>query len=232
MDKDLLVICPTRGRTLECTRMIKSFEQKTSEKARLIFIIDVDDPCFEMYETLFQYTKHSFYIKNPDQTLAKTYNTIVKSHYIGYKFYSITCDDYIYHTGNWDRILVRKLEEEGPGFAYGNDKYGGSNLPTTCIISAEIIEALGYIVLPTLEYLYGDNVWRDIGLAVGKLFYIPEVNIEHLTPLAGKAEKDDTFRRTNSQEMYIKDQEAYRIWIHEEKDNDVKKIKEILCSQK
>ena len=133
---------------------------------------------------------------------------------------------------NWDRILIDKLEEKKGGIAYGDDGYCGENLPTTSIISGEIIQALGWVHMPTLNYLCNDMVWRDIGHKLNCLYYVPEVKIEHMHPLAGKAEKDDTFRRTNSSESYTRDNKAFRVWKSLQMKNDIKKIKGVLCSQK
>lgn len=231
MNKDLLVICPTRGRPEQCTRMIKSFNHKSSNKSRLIFIIDIDDECFNDYECLFNYTCHSFYIKHPEKTVTEAYNNIIKNHYNNYAFYSETNDDFIYHTGCWDRILINKLEEEGGGIAYGDDGFSGKALPTTSIISGEIIQALGWIHMPTLEYLYNDVVWKEIGLSLKRLFYIPAVKIEHMHPMAGKAGKDETFKRTNSRDSFDKDQAAFREWKSSQMEDDVNKIKEMYATK-
>ena len=231
MKKDLLVICPTRERPDACARMIKSFHNKTSEKAELVFIIDHDDYWLNEYMDLFERTGH-LYFKREYDSICAMHNVIACSCYPDYDYYSITCDDYIYHTGNWDRILIQKLEEKGGGFAYGDDMFGGPALPTTCVISGQIIRALNWIVMPELQYLCGDMVWREIGQRLNRLFYIPEVKIEHMTYLAHKAEMDATFERTNSEESYNKDNRAFREWKSKYMERDITKIREALKCQR
>jgi len=223
MNKDLLVICPTRERPESCARMIQSFDKKSSNRAQLIFIIDSDDRWFHEYEYMFARTHHSFIVRHQN-SICETYNMIVTQWYPDYKFYSVTCDDYIYHTGNWDQVLMKKLIEKSGGFAYGDDGMNGPNLPTTCIISGEIVRALGWIVLPGLKCLCGDLVWRELGNALNRLFYIPEVKIEHMSCMAGKAEEDDTYRHTNSPENYTNDNKTFRTWRSNKMPADAAKI--------
>ena len=225
MQNELLVICPTRGRVKQCKRMIESFDD-TSVNSDLIFIIDYDDKHLKEYMDLLNCTKHSYAIRE-ESSLCETYNSLVLEHFPDYKFYSITCDDFIYNTDCWDEILISRLVAKGGGFAYGDDGYGGSALPTTCVISGEIVQALGWVVLPTLKHLCGDMVWRELGQKLNRLFYVPEVSIEHMTPLAHKSEIDDTHRRTNASEIYTLDNKSFRYWISHHLENDLRKINKL-----
>ncbi len=225
-NKDLLVICPTKERPQICERMIKSFDKNSSSFAKLFFFIDHDDKYFNEYINLFDSTGHKFCIRGL-KSLCEMYNHIVKT-LNTFQFYSETNDDFVYHTKDWDRILINKLKEKKGGIAYGDDRYGGSNLPTTSIISGEIIQAVGWIHMPTLDYLCNDVIWREIGHRLNRLYYMPEVKIEHMHPLAGKAEKDDTFKRTNSEKSYTRGHKAFREWKALQMNNDIQKIKEAL----
>ena len=227
MNKDLLVICPTRERPVMCARMVKSFDEKTSKKADLIFIIDHDDKNLADYNHLFKYSNHFFYVRH-QESVTEAYNKIVVDLCPGYKYYSETNDDFIYRTGNWDRILIKRLREKGGGIAYGNDGYAGPVLPTTSIISGNIIEALGWIHMPTLGFLYNDMVWKEIGQQLNRLFYIPEVEIEHLHPYTNKSIPDETHKRTNSPESYAADHKAFKEWRKLNMMNDLEKIKCVL----
>ncbi len=227
MDKDLLVICPTRGRLESCARMIKSFDEMSSDCADLLFIIDHDDLNIFEYKELIARSKYGWFIRKKEP-LCDIYNIIVTRWEISCDFYSITCDDYIYHTNNWDKILMQKLIDKGGGFAYGDDGYNHGAVPTTCIISGEIVRALEWIVEPSLKYLCGDLVWKDLGHALNRLYYVPEVKIEHMTPWAGKAEADETFKRTNSDENFTVDNKSYRTWKSNQMLLDVAKIRKAL----
>lgn len=143
----------------------------------------------------------------------------------GYDYYHITNDDFIYRTKNWDKILVDKIESSGGwGIAYGSDLYLNEALPTAPVISRNIIDALGWIQLPTLEHLCGDMVWNYIGKKIDALFYVKDVVIEHQHFLNNKAEKDDVYQKTNSKEMFRKDHESFRNWVQQDSERDIKRV--------
>jgi hypothetical protein len=57
-------------------------------------------------------------------------------------------------------------------------------------------------------HLYLDNFWMTLGKDLNALRYIPEVVLEHLHPIAGKAEWDEGYRDVNAQEIYSADKQA------------------------
>ena len=82
--------------------------------------------------------------------------------------------------------------------------------------------------MPLLTHLYADCVWKAIGVHLGILRYVPEVVICHKHYFTGKVEKDDTFKRTNSRDMYELDDQAFHMWIKLYYDEDCNKVKEAL----
>jgi len=71
-------------------------------------------------------------------------------------------------------------------------------------------------------------VWREIGQKLNRLYYVKEVKIEHLNPLTGKSDKDETFERTNGGNNYTKDNKAFRVWRDNQMKFDIEKIKKAL----
>ena len=63
-------------------------------------------------------------------------------------------------------------------------------IPTAVFMGAGVIRELGYFNPPGCTHLFLDNAWRHYGEALGTLRYLPDVIIEHLHFLAGKAAKD------------------------------------------
>jgi len=57
-------------------------------------------------------------------------------------------------------------------------------------------------------HLYLDNFWMTLGKDLNALRYIPEVVLEHLHPIAGKAEWDEGYKDVNAQEIYSADKKA------------------------
>lgn len=202
-----LVICPSRGRVEKCERMISSFK-KNRYSAEMIIRVDIDDPCLEKYMEFD--CPIIGVIPGEQQSITQMINDCILGYEMDYDFFSVVNDDFIYQTNNWDLILG--YATRGCGIAYGNDGIQGERIPTTSIISANLIHAVGWLQMPDLIGLYGDNVWKDIGQALGCLYYVPEVETTHMHPLQYRGEKDDIFKKTNSQERYRADYATYLKW--------------------
>lgn len=146
-----------------------------------------------------------------------------------YDFYHITNDDTYYKTYEWDKILAEKIiEKGGSGISYGNDLLGGENLPTFPFISGDIVRAVGWLQLPCLSHLCGDMVWKMLGIGLNKLFYVPQVVIEHRHYLNKKSQKDKVYESTNSMKMYEDDNKVFRDWVNSQFKFDLMNIKGVL----
>lgn len=120
-------------------------------------------------------------------------------------------DDHVPRTPRWDVELLTSLRELGrPGIVYGNDLLMGANLPTAVLMSGVIPRRLGFMAPPGCQHMYLDNFWRDLGTALGAIRYRPDVVIEHVHPVVGKAPHDAQYERTNAPEVYAQDATAYR----------------------
>lgn len=216
----LLVVCPTRGRVKQCERMICS-AKNTSTSADFIFYYDDNDPKWREYLYLFSsWEKPGVrHIMGTRRTTTELINLAFIAH-PDYDFYCITNDDFVFQTHGWDETLCRKGK-----ICYGNDLCAGDGMPTCPVIDGDIVRAVGWLQLPGLRYMYGDAVWKMIGLKLGIIKYIPQVIIEHYHWLNKKAEIDDVYKTTNSPETYKADEEVYRIWHKEKLEEDTAKIR-------
>ena len=120
-------------------------------------------------------------------------------------------DDMLFRTDGWDRVVADALSS-GPGIVYGDDLIHGERLPTSPFISREILAALGWYALPTCEHLYIDDAWRELGLGIDRLRFLPEMVVEHIHPAVGKAEWDDGYERANNKAIVDRDHAAYLAW--------------------
>lgn len=91
-----------------------------------------------------------------------------------YDYYHLSNDDVQYKTPNWDILLANKGK-----ISYGNDLFQGESLCTFPMIDGDIVRALGWLQLPTLERYAGDVVFKFIGQQLGILNYVEDVVIEH-----------------------------------------------------
>jgi len=137
-------------------------------------------------------------------------------------------DDIIFRTKGWDKILINVIENKGKGWgiAYGDDCTNNHryNLPTFGLVSGNIVRTLGYIYPRELLALFGDTFLLDIGRAIGKLFYCPDVIIEH------KRVIDDINDPRASRFFEKNERLAYANYIDNNLDKDIAKIFDAICT--
>lgn len=218
----LNVLVPSRGRPENVKRLIDAMDATIDAMmTRLFVIVDEDDPKQADYQYLLQNSRHwafcitnSYYYKIGPILNASARNSAKVARYIAFMG-----DDHLPRTFHWDQHLVEALDGK-PGVSYGNDLYQGESLPTAVCISSDVIRALGYMCPPGLQHLYLDDFWKELGQRLGNLKYLPDVIIEHLHPLAGKAEIDAGYRYSLAPETLLSDRERYAeylatYWPHE-----------------
>ena len=219
----LIVICPSRGRPDKAKETYEAFEKtKRNEWSKIIFAIDEDDPTYNGYTHLpFRMPIHKGGMGNALNATAL--QVMDEYDYIGF-----VGDDHRFRTKNWDNIILEHLTSEGGGIAYGNDLMQGVNLPTQVFMSSSIVKALGWMALPGAKHLYFDNTWKVLGEGLDRLYYFPDIIIEHMHPAVGKADWDDNYKRVNDQSVYDHDGAVFAKWRENEYDADVAKVRAVL----
>jgi hypothetical protein len=81
----------------------------------------------------------------------------------------------------------------------------GANLPTAFGMSRDLVDELRGMTFPGCIHLFFDNFVKQLGLDLNYLKYLPNVIIEHLHPVAGKAEMDEGYARVNQPKWYEED---------------------------
>lgn len=112
----------------------------------------------------------------------------------------------------WTDPATGSMRWGGPGIAYGNDLLQGERLPTAWVVSADLVRAVGWMMLPTCEHMYVDTAVLELGRAAGCIAYRSDVVVEHLHPAAGKAAWDDSYRASNTSTRYEADRAAFEAW--------------------
>jgi len=132
--------------------------------------------------------------------------------------------------GDWNLKLIEAIEAMpgGVGIAYGNDLLQGPDLPTAWVVSADLVRAVGWMMLPTCAHMYVDNAVLELGRAAGCIAYRPDVVIEHLHPAAGKAAWDDSYRASNAAARHQADRQAFDAWRGAGLAGDAVKVKALV----
>lgn len=199
----LAVIVPTRGRPANAHRLDEALGD-----VEHIFACDDDDPMLPGYQLHLE----SFITFPGHPTMIEKLNQVAVPLATEYDYLGFMGDDHMPRTEGWATEIEAVLAAKPPGVVYCNDLFQGPNLPTAVFLHSRIVRALGWMALPTLQHLYCDNAWLDLGRALGSCTYLPHVVIEHLHPHAGKAEGDDQYDRVNSAETTAADRAAWEEW--------------------
>jgi hypothetical protein len=218
---ELLTIVPTRSRPESLGRVIAAWEETGAfdEGGELLFVIDHDDPRFDEYlaATASNGRPEGVFVRSVPRwkplvpklngTAAHHARRLPPPFAVGF-----AGDDHLPRTKGWVGRYLGALYSAGTGIVYCDDGYQGENIPTQWAMTSDIVRALGRMVPAPVEHLYCDNAVRDLGKAAECLTYLPDVLIEHMHPVVGKAETDEQYQRVNGKEQYRNDRAAYRGW--------------------
>lgn len=202
----MCVVVPSRGRPDNADRLAKAFKD-TNTEADLWFIIDNDDPKWN------EYAKNENFkclpADNKTGGCANSLNTgavylldLVK--FPLYDYFVFMGDDHLPRTQNWDKAFIQALGQN-TGIAYGDDLLQGENLPTAFCMTRDLVVELQGMTFPGCIHLFFDNFVKQLGIDLNYLKYLPGVIIEHLHPVAGKAEMDEGYARVNQPKWYEED---------------------------
>jgi hypothetical protein len=213
--KEMIILVPTRGRPSNAVELLAEHE-KLSTHSDILFIIDANDPEHDQYE--FEVGAHKcMTIENETRGMAypinKAANAIVKEN--KYQYFAFLGDDHRPRTAGWDGILIQAMQRR-PSMAYSNDLLQAERLPTMITMTSDIVAALNGMVPPKMKHLYLDNFWKKLGQDLGALTYLDHVIVEHMHPVAGKAEWDEGYKEVNATEIYAFDALAYQNYIQSE----------------
>jgi hypothetical protein len=230
---DLVVITPSRGRPQALNELAWAVGQTTDSRVKVLALVDDDDPQRDNYQRI----ERTFGMPGtltiqygPRDTLTGWTNkaaTQLLKDSDPPRYLASLGDDHRPRTPNWDRRLIEAIEGiGGSGIAYGNDLMHGQNLPTSWVVSADIVQAVGWMMLPTCDHLFVDNAVLELGRAAGRIAYRPDVVIEHLHPLAGKGKWDSSYQESNAPGRYDADGTAFAAWKATGLAADVEKIRQ------
>jgi hypothetical protein len=206
----VVALCPSRGRPQAAFEVLRTFEETVRGPARLIFIVDADDPTANAYPP-----GHTQIIE-PTGTMAGALAAgpalAPDATVLG-----MIGDDNRFRTPGWDVTFSDWLTEH-PGIVFGDDGHQdeilagrGHRLPTSWWLSRNVVDAFG-MTHPGLRHYWMDNYWLELGRASGTLHYFPDVLIEHLHPVWQTAPEDATYQRGSQHARH--DSQLFKAWRH------------------
>ena len=224
----ILVIVPTRGRPENARELIQTFNDTVFERelTSLVFALDEDDPELEGYLNVLDgnQDENIFYEISKRMRMGPTLNRMAAKHCQDYDMLGFLGDDHRFRTSEWDLEIARSHAGK-TAIVYGDDLLQGINLPTAVFVSAGIVRALGYMSPPEMVHMYLDNFWRDFGNQLGCLHFHPDIIIEHMHYINGKAVADDQYLALNTDDALEADRKQYEWYINHRMQADLNKVR-------
>lgn len=229
MDKDLLIIVPTRNRPRNVVKVIEAWEKTNAfDDANVMFAFDDDDPLKADYMDAIAGTQAIGYLVDKWMPMVLKLN-LVTNHVVSgsntWVAVGFAGDDHLPRTIGWAHRYLEELADLGTGIVYGDDLYQGARFPTEWAMTIDIIQALGRMVPAPVHHLYCDNSIQDLGKGAQCIRHIPDVVIEHVHPIAHKTEWDEQYRMANSKTQYREDGQRYNEWKATQLKQDVEMIR-------
>lgn len=226
MPADLLMIVPSRGRPTNIAALWDAWSATTTGNTALLVAADDDDPTLPGYRQTCA-DRGIELVTGPRLRMVPTLNTVAAHRADQHYALGFFGDDHRPRTQGWDEHYLQALRELGTGWVYGNDLLAGERLPTQWAMTADIVQTLGCMVPAPVRHMWADNVIYDLGHALGRIRYLPDVIIEHCHPLAGKAAEDDGYREVNHPEAFETDRRIYAHWYEHDRPEAIAKLRKL-----
>lgn len=192
------LLLPTRGRPHWVQRLFESLAAETSRPEDLevvLYLDDDDDARYDLGCTAFELVT----IVGPRASMG-AYNTACLNRASG-DIMILMNDDVIVRTRDWDRIVVdlARTVPDGIFLAYANDLHMGKRMATFPICTKKACEIMLRPYPEEYQTHFIDwhllDVFKRLKfLGYDRIFYLEKVTFEHRHYMAGKAEKDATYR--------------------------------------
>jgi hypothetical protein len=231
---DLMVIVPSRGRPESIPRVVEAWNATGGfDDADLAFVVDTDDPCLDRYgvaasDAIPPLARVS--VADVWRPLVPKLNLATAKWAGDYLAVGFAGDDHLPRTHGWAKSMLAALREMGTGIVYGDDLLQGERLCTSWVMTSDIVTTLGRMVPAPVDHMFCDNAVMDLGRLAGCLRYLPDVVIEHMHPVAGKADWDPGYEHVNRPEQYRVDELAYGRWIREGRAADVVAVRALMSA--
>jgi hypothetical protein len=212
---DLLVITPSRGRPGNVARLLDAVHATARAETHVAVAVDDDDPDLAAYEVVMG--RHGgegdWLTHGPRAGLIAWTNQVAVPQASDYAALASFGDDHLPRTPGWDAALLRAIGDMGgTGIAYPWDGVR-EDIPEAPVVSTDIVQALGWLLNPACAHYFGDDTLGAVGRGAGCLRHLRAVWVEHLTPAAGKAPGDATYRDNTA--SISADKAAYQLWRQE-----------------
>jgi len=233
---ELTILVPTRGRPRSVRRQYEAFRETGAfdQGCDLVYLADESDPQLPMYKQEigelpqslgFQGNASVVTVLGHWKPMVAKLNIIAGGQAkISRSPLGFMGDDHLPRTENWVETILKEMRS-GVSVVSGPDGLRTDDLPTWWVMDQLIVYALGRIVPANVAHMYCDNSVRDLAKGADVYRWMPDLLVEHLHPMAGKAEMDAGYATVNAPEQYQEDAAAYMLWRYRQMRADVEKVR-------
>jgi len=205
--KEILIICPTRGRYEGATRLIKSWWETTSDRSDLVLIADDDDEAgillWEQRADLGVAVRLGLRMKMCVKVNLAVYENPNR------KLYLFIGDDVIFRTSGWEDRFLDIAHARRYAIIWANDLHNQERMCVHWASTGPLVRFLGWMMYPRLYHLCTDSAILDLANTLGIGFYLPDVIMEHMHVVVGKSELDQTYL-----DAYAYSEDDRFVWEH------------------
>lgn len=215
------ILCPTRNRPHNITRLWQSIEDTADDikDIEMILYIDDDDTSYDELKL----PKNIKIVKGPRIVLSECWNRAYEKSKGDILFH---CgDDIIMRTKGWDTI-VKDTFNEYPDhivFVYGDDGGTATDFGTHGFIHRKWAETVGYFVPPYFSSDFNDTWLNDVAKIIRRHRRI-DIYTEHMHPAFHKAELDITHQERLERHRNDRVDELYHS-MGKQREEDANKLK-------
>jgi hypothetical protein len=218
---EMTILVPSRGRPKNIIRLMDAWSATTVCDTRLLVLIDNDDQKLDEYLAIPNIDVQI----GPRLRIGGTLNAVAPIEATKCFAIGFLGDDHLPRTKGWDDRFLSTLKTARIGITWGNDLYHGANLPTAVAMTSNIVNTLGYFVMPGGIHLFLDNFWLAIGRGLDSAHYLDDVIIEHIHPFFGKAEHDETYIEANDTKVSNADEITFNNYVATQLQTDLQKLR-------
>lgn len=196
-----------------------------TDTSQVTFLVGIDDDDDQEYPQ----RADTRYFRSPKAQLAVKTNELAALAWDDFSILAQIDDDQWPRTKQWDLAVIEAMTHLGGGLVYPNDGWMGEQTPTVPFWPAAFAKRLGWFYHPDLIHLFCDNVVQDLARALGRVHYLSDVLVEHMHPIVQKSDWDDSYRESNSGEMWAHDEAVFKAYVASEQfQTDVDRLRELL----
>lgn len=182
------ILCPTRNRPGNVRRLIESARDTADGPLEFVFYADDDAPLPPDITS----QDGVVTITGPRIMMSAMWNACWDR--ASGEIAMMGADDIAFRTPGWDTTVLAEFTKypDRIVLVHGQDGIQGPDLGTHSFLHRRWVETVGYFTAPYFSRDFADTWINDLAIRIGRRVYLPEMYIEHLHPVVGKAPWDET----------------------------------------